>query len=121
MDVFHKEGGSGASLEAHHRMLVDLLDAAVNELDDLDAIAARCIEVGAGHAQLPEFDPAIWDAFGSTLVESLTQLDVIRRHRELVRAWRVLASFLVDKIRQGYEARLRRPRPSTQPSEGRPD
>lgn len=49
----------------------------------------------------------VWDQFGQTLLESLTQLDIVRRHKELVRAWMSLIAFAIDKIRHGYVSRLR--------------
>lgn len=32
-----------------------------------------------------------------------------RKHRETLRAWTLLISFIVDRMRQGYESALRRP------------
>lgn len=104
VDVFSKETGSNVA--AHQKLLVELLDDAVNHLDNLDEVGQKCVRYGEAHANLHGrgFEASLWDFFGQVAVQSITSLDVIRRHRELVRAWRILASFLVDKLRQGYES-----------------
>lgn len=102
-------GGSNMTTE-HIKLLTELLNDMIANIDRLDEVGERCAEIGAQHAPLHHqgFEADLWDRFGQVMLESVTQLDSVRKHRELVKAWRVVISYLVDKFRQGYETGVRR-------------
>ena len=54
------------------------------------------------------FKPEYWDSFGQALTESAREWEGWKTHRETIRAWTVLVSFIVDRMRQGYESASRK-------------
>lgn len=103
--------GEGTNLlQEHVRLLTELIDKAIAGIDDLAETGKLCVSIGNSHVALNggDFNAEVWDKFGQTMLESVTQLEVVRKHKELVRAWMILISFLIDKIRQGFATGLRR-------------
>src|SRR5262249_10835661 len=102
--------GGGNMTTEHIKLLTELLNDMIANIDHLDEIGDRCAEIGSQHAPLHRqgFETDLWDRFGQVMLESITQLDSVRKHRELVKAWTVVISYLVDKFRQGYETGIRR-------------
>lgn len=49
------------------------------------------------------------DIFGEAMIAAAREWEGWRKHRETLRAWTLLISFLVDRMRQGYESTVRRP------------
>lgn len=100
------------SLSDHSKELTDTIDFAISNLKNMEAVAAKCLEQGKSHARLSQsydfVDKEFWDVFGQSMLEAFTQLDIVRKHKELVRAWMALISFMVDNWRHGYLTGVKR-------------
>ncbi|VDP06638.1 unnamed protein product [Soboliphyme baturini] len=93
----------------HHSLLfVELIDNAIKNIDDLSVLIPTWIEHGAKHARFKAygFEIEYWDMFGSTMTEAAREWEGWRRHRETIRSWTLLISFIVDRLRQGYEMEM---------------
>uniref|UniRef100_A0A914WZQ9 Globin family profile domain-containing protein n=1 Tax=Plectus sambesii TaxID=2011161 RepID=A0A914WZQ9_9BILA len=91
------------SCQQHSVMFVELLDEAVTNMSNPDAIAEKCRDFGAKHAKLAAYgmNQDYWDTFGEAMTESAREWEGWRRHRETLKAWTILVSFIVDRFRQG--------------------
>lgn len=100
----------------HGRLLFEVFQTAVNALNDsADEVTDLCRGYGAKHLSLrgEGFQTRMWDDLAELLVEHVTRLDAVRRHREVMRAWTALIMFLVEKMKEGYDFGLRK---SSQPA-----
>lgn len=95
----------------HGRLLFEVFQTAVNALNDsADEVTDMCRGYGAKHLSLrgEGFQTRMWDDLAESLVEHVTRLDAVRRHREVMRAWTALIMFLVEKMKEGYDSGLRK-------------
>lgn len=100
----------------HGRQLFDLLNEAIKCLNEpVTDVIASCRQIGAKHSSLKGegFQTAIWDDLAELLVDHITKLDAVRKHREVSKAWTALISFMVERIKDGYSFG---PRKSSTPS-----
>lgn len=63
----------------------------------------KCIEYGEQHSKYAQYGmmSEYWDCFGEAITESSREWEGWRKHRETLKAWTLLVSFLVDRFRQG--------------------
>lgn len=107
-----KSSQPSSSAERHARHFVDLLNCAVENLHDMDtALAPWLALVGRGHSGFA-IRREEWDAFGQAIVDAATEWTGSGRgHRDTIKAWMVLASFLADRLGVGCDkANSGRPR-----------
>lgn len=93
-----------SSAERHARHFVDLLNCTVENLHDTDsALAPWLALVGRGHSGFA-IGRDEWDAFGQAIVDAATDwIGPGRAHRDTIKAWMVLASFLADRLGVGCD------------------
>lgn len=98
------------SYHHHSTYFIDLLDDVVNCLDDLTPVIPRCNEFGAKHVRyvVYGFKMEFWDVFGEAMISAAREWEGWKKHRETLRAWTILVSFIVDRMRQGYESGVKR-------------
>lgn len=95
----------------HHSVLfVKVLDSAIANLDDLRPFVLECVAYGEKHGPYRKygFSPDMWDVFGECMTEAAREWEGWKKHRETLRAWTILISFIVDRMRQGYESAVRK-------------
>lgn len=99
------------NFESHARVFVAVLEGAIKNLDDLDnRYGPILVQHGKNHTKFSErgFKPDFWDVFAEAMTESAMEWVGPGKHRETVKAWTILVSYIVDKMRIGYEAEIRR-------------
>uniref|UniRef100_A0A915BT33 Globin family profile domain-containing protein n=1 Tax=Parascaris univalens TaxID=6257 RepID=A0A915BT33_PARUN len=83
----------------HTRLTLELIDNVVKNLDQSpDRFIDYLLEVGHCHRHLKAegLGQAAWDDLGDALLDSARKFDLVRKHKELRRAWLALVAFLID-------------------------
>lgn len=105
-------GGSGKDVNAHGRIMAELVDTAIEHLNqDSRIMIDKCQEYGLAHCSLngKGFSSAIWDHYGDCVQAAISKIDPGRKQRpEASRAWVTLLSFIVENMKSGYIAGIRR-------------
>uniref|UniRef100_A0A914GYW6 Globin family profile domain-containing protein n=1 Tax=Globodera rostochiensis TaxID=31243 RepID=A0A914GYW6_GLORO len=88
-----------AAAARHQRYFVELVQRASSSIMEPERALGQWLEmVGQGHAQF-KVSPAHWDCLGEALTDAICQwLPPGRHRRETVHAWRVLVSFISDRL-----------------------
>lgn len=91
-------------LNMHAKVLCDLLDSIVSDLQQASKIVqARCMDIGGSHVNMNEkCCGCLWDQLGECLAEVITKVECVRSKRECVKAWIMLISYVVDGMKCGY-------------------
>lgn len=73
-------------------------------------VQEKCLEIGAAHLPLNGrgMSGAMWDQLGDCMADLITRNEAVRSKREAVKAWIPLISFVVDSIKSGYQAEVKR-------------
>lgn len=88
------------AISRHERYFAELAQWAVDGMSEPEKLLGTWLEmVGRGHAQF-RVKRAHWDYLGEALTEAICQSATItgRQRRETVHAWRILLSFLADRL-----------------------
>ncbi|CAD5224280.1 unnamed protein product [Bursaphelenchus okinawaensis] len=102
----------------HTKLTLELIDKIVKNLDGHPgAIITYLNDVGQVHRTLRNegISIAMWDDLGDAILDGVRKNDVVRKHKELRRAWLAVIAFITDNIKQGQS--LFRSSPSTEGSE----
>uniref|UniRef100_A0A7E4V0X3 GLOBIN domain-containing protein n=1 Tax=Panagrellus redivivus TaxID=6233 RepID=A0A7E4V0X3_PANRE len=88
-----------SAIPRHERYFVDLLQSAVENLNDMERALQPWLEcIGKGHSGF-SIRARHWDAFGEAVVSAITEwVGPGKTHRETVRAWMLLSSFVSDRL-----------------------
>ncbi|WKY09225.1 hypothetical protein Q1695_001968 [Nippostrongylus brasiliensis] len=91
-------------LNMHAKVLCDLLDSILTDLQQASKIAqARCMDIGGSHVSMNEkCCGSLWDQLGECLAEVITKIECVRSKRECCKAWIMLISYVVDGMKCGY-------------------
>ncbi|CDW55932.1 globin [Trichuris trichiura] len=107
---------SESVLRKHEQYLLQLLSKAVENLNnDCEPLLKECLAYGAQHTTLQVLlDETVWDQLAEAVIERIHMVSFVRRHKKLSKAWIMLVTLLVEKIREGYgrctkQKNLRRP------------
>jgi DNA-binding Xre family transcriptional regulator len=87
----------------HTKLTLELIDMIVRNLDSQPGpIIAYLNEIGQCHRSLRSqgITVAMWDDLGDALLEGVRKNDLVRKHKELRRAWLSLIAFITDNIKQ---------------------
>ncbi|CAG9540662.1 unnamed protein product [Cercopithifilaria johnstoni] len=97
-------------VKEHADGLIELIDFALKEIhNSIKVVQDRCIVVGTAHCNISENAmSSSWDDFGDSLVESIAKAEPIHGKRKCLKAWNVLLSFIVDRMKGGYLAESKR-------------
>uniref|UniRef100_A0A915Q3A0 Globin family profile domain-containing protein n=1 Tax=Setaria digitata TaxID=48799 RepID=A0A915Q3A0_9BILA len=97
-------------IKEHANSLIELIDFTLQEIHNpTKVVQDRCMIMGAAHCNTSESSMSTsWDQFGDSLAESIAKADLIRGKRKCLKAWNVLLSFIVDRIKGGYLAESKR-------------
>ncbi|PAV78987.1 hypothetical protein WR25_10316 isoform A [Diploscapter pachys] len=92
-------GPDPTSIERHRRQVTDLIQTCIDNLDDLESAIKSSIEnLTRGHSGL-HIKSRHWEAFGEILQSCLFEwIGPGRTHKETVKAWMILISFLSDRL-----------------------
>ncbi|VDM40888.1 unnamed protein product [Toxocara canis] len=89
----------------HTRLTLELID---NLVKNLDQSPERFIEylMGMGqyhrHLKAEGLNQAVWDDLGDAVLDSVRKFELVRKHKELRRAWLALVAFIIDHLKQGH-------------------
>ncbi len=110
-------GQLGASEIANHESFdqyssrfVNVIDSTVQNVENLGNYIPKLIRYGMRHAHLKAkgFRPEWWDVFAEAMTESAIEwTGSSSRHRETIRAWTILMSYIVDNMRFGYDVEMK--------------
>uniref|UniRef100_A0A1I7T9S1 GLOBIN domain-containing protein n=1 Tax=Caenorhabditis tropicalis TaxID=1561998 RepID=A0A1I7T9S1_9PELO len=83
----------------HVKYFVDLVQSCVDNLEDLETGVKPWLDlIGRGHANF-KITGKHWEKFGESLLTTATEWNGPgRRHKETVKAWMVMSSFLADRL-----------------------
>jgi hypothetical protein len=126
-------------MKFHHRVVGDLIDTLVRNVDELECVADELIDIGASHARyyddgvkvglgFPSNCPSpkaeksckiiqskFWNAFAESLIECTMEWgDKHKRSDELRKAWASVAAFTSEKLKHGLNEQRRRQQEQTQ-------
>ncbi|CAJ0575202.1 unnamed protein product, partial [Mesorhabditis spiculigera] len=92
-------GPDPTSYERHARHFVDLIQSAVDNLADLEeALKPWLTVLGRGHVGF-RIKSKHWDSFGESVLATVSiYIGPGRQHKETVKAWMLLSSFLADRL-----------------------
>lgn len=88
----------------HTKLTLELIDMIVRNLDgESGPIIAYLNEVGQCHRSLRSegIITSTWDDLGDALLDGVRKNDLVRKHKELRRAWLSLIAFVTDNIKSG--------------------
>jgi len=100
--VFSQSGTDCTTM--HMRVTLELIDSIIRNLDSPPGpIVAYLNEVGQCHRSLRNegVSAAMWDDFGDAVLEGVRKNELVRKHKELRRAWLAVIAFMTDNIKQG--------------------
>uniref|UniRef100_A0A7E4UR61 GLOBIN domain-containing protein n=1 Tax=Panagrellus redivivus TaxID=6233 RepID=A0A7E4UR61_PANRE len=101
--VFSQSGTDCTAM--HNKLTLDLIDNIIRNLDNSPAnIVGYLTEIGQGHKTLKDegMSIALWDDFGDAILDGVRKNDLVRRHKELRRAWLAIIAFITDNIKSGH-------------------
>ncbi|KAI6190183.1 GLoBin related [Aphelenchoides bicaudatus] len=102
VSVFSQSGMDCTQL--HTKLTIELVDQIIRNLDGSPGpIIAYLNEIGQAHKSLKSEGISVntWDDFGDALLDGVRKNDLVRKHKELRRAWLALIAFICDNIKQG--------------------
>uniref|UniRef100_A0A915CME0 Globin family profile domain-containing protein n=1 Tax=Ditylenchus dipsaci TaxID=166011 RepID=A0A915CME0_9BILA len=91
--------GDLTAVSRHERYFVDLVQSTIDSLTDMDVALRPWLEtIGKGHTGFA-ITSRHWDAFGEALTSAISGwIGPGKYHRETVRSWRLLFSFISDRL-----------------------
>uniref|UniRef100_A0A915I7E6 Globin domain-containing protein n=1 Tax=Romanomermis culicivorax TaxID=13658 RepID=A0A915I7E6_ROMCU len=96
----------------HGRLTFDLINEFVLNLHkNAESLIDKCRQTGAYHSPLKHeaaFNADVFDDLAEIIVEQFSRTDAVRKHRGLSKAWTLLITFILEKVREGYCSGLRR-------------
>uniref|UniRef100_A0AC34QWU1 Globin n=1 Tax=Panagrolaimus sp. JU765 TaxID=591449 RepID=A0AC34QWU1_9BILA len=101
--VFSQSGTDCTSM--HVKLTLELIDTIIRNLDSNPTnIISYLTEIGQSHKALKDegMSIALWDDFGDAILDGVRKNDLVRRHKELRRAWLAIIAFITDNIKQGH-------------------
>uniref|UniRef100_A0A914QUL6 Globin family profile domain-containing protein n=1 Tax=Panagrolaimus davidi TaxID=227884 RepID=A0A914QUL6_9BILA len=88
-----------STISRHERYFVDLIQTAVENLTDMEKALQPWLEmIGKGHSGFA-IKSKDWDSFGEAIVTAVAEWILPgKQHRETIRAWMLLSSFISDRL-----------------------
>uniref|UniRef100_A0A0N4ZKK4 GLOBIN domain-containing protein n=1 Tax=Parastrongyloides trichosuri TaxID=131310 RepID=A0A0N4ZKK4_PARTI len=99
----------------HSKLTLELMDSVVKNFDSNPLpLISYLQETGHYHRnlKLQGMNMSMWDDFGDAILDGVRKNDLVRKHKELRRAWLAIIAFLTDNLKQGQNSF--RVSPSTQ-------
>uniref|UniRef100_A0A7E4UT98 GLOBIN domain-containing protein n=1 Tax=Panagrellus redivivus TaxID=6233 RepID=A0A7E4UT98_PANRE len=91
--------------KAHSKAMAELIDAVVENLDNLEAISEKLERVGRMHAQVlrGELSSKLWNTVAETFIDCTLEWGDKRCRSETVRkAWALITAFMIERIKSGH-------------------
>ncbi|KAI1716468.1 CRE-GLB-28 protein [Ditylenchus destructor] len=103
-DIAQTFAGDVSAIGRHERYFADLVQSAVDNLADMEGALRPWLEtIGKGHSGFA-IKSKHWDAFGEALVAAISSwIGPGKTHRETTRAWRLLFSFISDRLGSSFQ------------------
>ncbi|KAF1749094.1 hypothetical protein GCK72_025561 [Caenorhabditis remanei] len=104
-EVNHSIFGDKETENRHIKYFVDLVQSSVDNLEDLEASVKPWLDlIGRGHSDF-KITGKHWENFAESLLNTATEWNGPgRRHKETVRAWMLMTSFLADRLAHASRA-----------------
>ncbi|VDK47924.1 unnamed protein product [Anisakis simplex] len=92
-------GGDNNAADRHMRHFLGLLQCVVDNLNDMEEALHPWLDLlGKGHGGF-SIRSKHWDAFGEAIVTTVSEwIAPGRNHKDTVKAWMILSSFLSDRL-----------------------
>uniref|UniRef100_A0A0N5AMD6 GLOBIN domain-containing protein n=1 Tax=Syphacia muris TaxID=451379 RepID=A0A0N5AMD6_9BILA len=104
------ENPSVATIEEHVKLVIDMFNDIVQNVEKHSEVIIRVRRIGQAHAHLNQtclFNPDIWDRFGETLMERFSSHDAVQKTREAGKAWRIVIATITGELRYGFVSKAR--------------
>jgi hypothetical protein len=119
MDLGEKYSNHDQLMKYHSKLVAEILDSIVKNLEHLDDETSRLIQIGRQHACLSQWGlkPKFWDVLAEAFIEcTLEWGEKNRRIEEARKAWVIIVTFVTEKMKYGFQdERRQRPRNFTLP------
>ncbi|KAF8381957.1 glb-28, partial [Pristionchus pacificus] len=95
----HSFGDDSDAIELHRRYFMDLLASLVDNLPEMENILSNWTEtISRGHLST-RIKPRDWDSFGESVMSVIPHyIGPGKHHKETVKSWTMLSSFLSDRL-----------------------
>ncbi|KAI6237321.1 GLoBin related [Aphelenchoides besseyi] len=113
--VFSNSGTDCSNI--HAKLTLELIDSIIRNLDSPPgATIAWLNEIGSLHRNLRNegLCASMWDDLGDAILEGVRKNELVRKHKELRRAWLAVLAFITDGLKNGQSLFRSSPSPSTE-------
>uniref|UniRef100_A0AC35U1S3 GLOBIN domain-containing protein n=1 Tax=Rhabditophanes sp. KR3021 TaxID=114890 RepID=A0AC35U1S3_9BILA len=91
----------------HSKLTLEIIDSVVRNFDSNPiSLIGYLNEIGHAHRSLKSIGmpSSMWDDLGDSILEGVRRNDLVRKHKELRRAWLAIIAFLTDNLKQGQNS-----------------
>ncbi|TKR60204.1 hypothetical protein L596_027490 [Steinernema carpocapsae] len=89
----------------HAKLTLELVDTVIRSLDKSPQNLINYLqEIGYRNLKREGMSLNTWDDLGDAILEGVRRSDLVRKHKELRRAWLCLIAFLTDHLKQGQSS-----------------
>uniref|UniRef100_A0A0K0EPG4 GLOBIN domain-containing protein n=1 Tax=Strongyloides stercoralis TaxID=6248 RepID=A0A0K0EPG4_STRER len=91
----------------HSKLTLEIMDSIIKNLDsNPQPIISYLQDTGYSHKNLKiqGMNMSMWDDLGDSILEGVRKNELVRKHKELRRAWLAIIAFLIDNLKQGQNS-----------------
>ncbi|KAI6199145.1 Globin-like domain and Globin, structural domain-containing protein [Aphelenchoides besseyi] len=113
--VFSNSGTDCSNI--HAKLTLELIDSIIRNLDSPPGPTIAWLnEIGSLHRSLRNegLCASMWDDLGDAILEGVRKNELVRKHKELRRAWLAVLAFITDGLKNGQSLFRSSPSPSTE-------
>uniref|UniRef100_A0AC35UI21 GLOBIN domain-containing protein n=1 Tax=Rhabditophanes sp. KR3021 TaxID=114890 RepID=A0AC35UI21_9BILA len=90
--------------QSHAMTFTRSLDFCIQNMDNMDTIVEYFYQLGRRHVKYKKlgFKPHYWDIFSEALTEAVIEYECGFKHRDVLKGWRTLITFIIEQMREGY-------------------
>ncbi|CEF63761.1 Globin-like domain and Globin, structural domain-containing protein [Strongyloides ratti] len=91
----------------HAKLTLEIMDSIIKNLDTNPLpIISYLQDTGYSHKslKLQGMNMSMWDDLGDSILDGVRKNDLVRKHKELRRAWLAIIAFLIDNLKQGQNS-----------------
>ncbi|KAL1244734.1 Globin-like protein [Trichinella spiralis] len=105
VERFAKGPANTGVMRRHEQLLTDLIGQAVEKINEpSEPFLQTCYNYGAAHANISVgfMEDCIWEQLAEAVLDRINMVGLVRKHRDLSKAWTLLVTVIVEKIKDGY-------------------
>ncbi|KRY84672.1 SAP30-binding protein, partial [Trichinella pseudospiralis] len=105
VERFAKDPADTGIMRRHEQLLTDLIGQAVEKINEpSEPFLQTCYNYGAAHANISVgfMEDCIWEQLAEAVLDRINMVGLVRKHRDLSKAWTLLVTVIVEKIKDGY-------------------